>query len=96
MLHCQEYHITEETAQQAKQLDIHLPDPLTKAALSRRCDYLIGRYCAQQAIARLCGCFQQVQQHNNGAPLWPSGVTGSIAHRDGLAGDAFLQRGWLP
>ncbi|HEB26665.1 MAG TPA: 4'-phosphopantetheinyl transferase superfamily protein [Porticoccus sp.] len=85
MLYWQVYHAAEETLQQGNQFGIHLPDSLTKAALSRRCDYLIGRYCAQQAIAKLCGFPQQVQQQNNGAPVWPGGLIGSITHSDGLA-----------
>ena len=85
MLHWQEYCTVEETVQQVKQFDIHLPGSLTKAALSRRCDYLMGRYCAQLAIANLGGGFQQIQQQNSGAPAWPNGFIGSITHISGLA-----------
>jgi 4'-phosphopantetheinyl transferase EntD len=50
----------------------------------RRRDFALGRACARAALEQL-GLPGAVGRQAHGAPVWPSGVTGSITHTNGYA-----------
>lgn len=62
-----------------------LPEPLLGAVHERQLCYAGGRYCAELALLSLTGSHVAVPAGANGAPLWPSGVSGSITHAGGGA-----------
>ena len=56
-----------------------------KAVEKRRREFSAGRTCARQALREL-GCADAPIVHNqNGAPLWPTGIVGSITHSNTYA-----------
>lgn len=61
-------------------LNIPLPARLQKAVNKRRAEYLASRYCLQQAMCVLG--VEQFLLHNDEerAPLWPTGIRGSLSH----------------
>ncbi|MCT4712240.1 4'-phosphopantetheinyl transferase superfamily protein [Enterobacteriaceae bacterium H11S18] len=64
---------------------ITFPDALRHAAKSRRAEYLAGRWLAQRQLHRN-GCGKAALLANEqGVPLWPPGVYGSISHTDKIA-----------
>jgi enterobactin synthetase component D len=71
-----------------------LPPELEAAVAIRRTQFLAGRYCAAQAITRLCGgdASVTVGRGANGAPVWPDGLTGSITHTADFASAAVASR----
>ena len=56
--------------------DIHV----ARSAPRRRRDFALGRACARAALARLGHGEAVIAKGENGAPVWPSGVAGSITH----------------
>lgn len=69
---------------------IQKPDELASASAKRHCEYIAGRYCANQAIQRLChpsNCSDETQvlMQPDHSPLWPKGIVGSISHSDDRA-----------
>lgn len=54
-------------------------------AAARRQAYAQGRWCAHRALAQLGLPDAAVQTGEQRAPLWPPGITGSIAHCAGRA-----------
>ena len=60
--------------------------PIVKKAVEkRRREFSAGRTCARQALREL-GCADAPIVHNqNGAPLWPPGIVGSITHSNTYA-----------
>lgn len=66
---------------------IPLPPSLQTAIPRRQLEFRAGRYCAMRAMsaldASLSGC--QVERSAAGAPMWPEGIVGSIAHCRDLA-----------
>jgi enterobactin synthetase component D / holo-[acyl-carrier protein] synthase len=66
------------------------------AAEKRRHEYLAGRLCARRALARLGIRDHILRAGADRAPIWPSGVTGSITHAgaapDGFCGVAVARR----
>lgn len=50
----------------------------------RRADFAAGRACARRALIGL-DVHAAVLAEADGAPLWPSGMRGSISHKDGVA-----------
>jgi enterobactin synthetase component D len=66
-------------------LDERLPGALQAASPKRRTEYLAGRYCAQQALARAGADGDTwVARGGDELPAWPPGWLGSISHtRDG-------------
>ena len=62
---------------------IALPDDLITAVPKRRSEFLAGRICAGLAL-RAAGQPIFVGR-NNRAPIWPTGIAGSISHSDGRA-----------
>jgi 4'-phosphopantetheinyl transferase EntD len=66
--------------------------PLIKKAVEkRRREFSAGRCCARQAL-RALGCENTPIMHDqNGAPLWPQGIVGSITHSTTHAAAAVVQ-----
>ena len=73
-------------ADASRALGIALPDALRKAVSKRQYEYLGGRACAVQAL-RAAGWRgeESIGTQAGGAPAWPDGYTGSIAHGAGFA-----------
>jgi len=64
-----------------------LPDFLKQARPARRRDYLAGRRCAREALARLgIPNASPPAVGNGGRPEWPAGTVGSITHTEAFAG----------
>ena len=53
---------------------------IRKAVTKRRQEFSTVRYCARQALARLGCAAVPLVPGERGAPLWPSGVVGSMTH----------------
>ena len=51
-----------------------------KAVEKRRREFSAGRTCARQALRELGCADAPIVQDQNGAPLWPPGIVGSITH----------------
>jgi len=51
----------------------------------RLAEFRLGRCCAREALARLGRPAQAVPVGPRRAPVWPPGMTGSIAHHEGIA-----------
>ncbi|MDG4801895.1 4'-phosphopantetheinyl transferase superfamily protein [Micromonospora sp. WMMD980] len=58
-------------------------DLLTRAAPSRRREFVTARRCAREALARLGYAPAPIRPGPRREPLWPAGVVGSITHCDG-------------
>ena len=58
---------------------------VAQAAPKRRRDFALGRACARAALSDLGQPDAVIGQGENGAPLWPAGVVGSITHTKGYA-----------
>ena len=77
----------------AEMEDVGQPVPLhpqeeelvAQAAPKRRRDFALGRACARAALSDLGQPDAVIGQGENGAPLWPAGVVGSITHTKGYA-----------
>jgi len=50
---------------------------------ARRREFVTGRACAREALARLGVARQAIPSGPKGDPVWPEGVVGSITHCDG-------------
>lgn len=79
----------------AEALPLPLPEPLRRAVAKRRCEFLVGRYCAQGALAALGLPHQEVAFNADRSPGWPAGVVGSITHTDGVVLAAVAPTGAL-
>lgn len=55
-----------------------------RAGARRRAEFVTGRACAAEALARLGAGSTSVGRALDRSPRWPAGVTGSITHCDGL------------
>jgi enterobactin synthetase component D len=74
---------------QCQQFGIALPARLAGAIGKRKAEFLAGRYCVQQALKKMGEDGGQVIDiGDKRAPLWPSGLTGSITHSKGFASAA--------
>ena len=62
-----------------------LPDQLQFAAPKRQAEFLAGRACVVRALAQLGSPDTDVGIGSDRAPIWPSGVVGSITHAKGYA-----------
>ena len=58
---------------------ITIPESLSKAIHKRKAEYVIGRYCAHQALS-LIGIRSSVGRCSDGSPNWPLSFVGSITH----------------
>ena len=50
----------------------------------RRTDFIAGRYFARKALAELKYTVSDLDREDNGAPVWPKGIVGSISHNNGI------------
>jgi 4'-phosphopantetheinyl transferase EntD len=55
------------------------------SAEKRRRDFALGRSCARAALAQLGHGDAVIAKGDDGAPVWPSGIVGSITHTNGYA-----------
>jgi 4'-phosphopantetheinyl transferase EntD len=55
------------------------------AAPKRQRDFALGRFCAHEALAQMGLDEPAISIGENGAPVWPTGIVGSITHTDGYA-----------
>ena len=62
------------------QLGVPFPDKLSRAVDKRRADYLAGRALLIRAFEALGLPPQPVGTGPDRAPIWPTGVTGSLSH----------------
>jgi 4'-phosphopantetheinyl transferase EntD len=58
---------------------------VARAGEKRRRDFALGRTCARTALAGLGHGEAVIAKGDDGAPLWPDGITGSITHTQGYA-----------
>ncbi|WP_163578146.1 4'-phosphopantetheinyl transferase family protein [Halomonas faecis] len=65
--------------------DIPLPAELEQASRQRRAEFAAGRRCARTALLSLTGRPDYPAMGPERAPLWPTGVVGSISHCRGHA-----------
>jgi enterobactin synthetase component D len=69
---------------------IPLPVELNDATPLRRMQFRAGRFCAMEAVRRLDPRRppMTIGRAERGAPVWPSGVVGSITHTEGFVSAA--------
>jgi 4'-phosphopantetheinyl transferase EntD len=63
------------------QEDVHV----ARSAPKRRHDFALGRACARAALGPLGQGEAVIAKGDDGAPLWPPGIAGSITHTEGYA-----------
>ena len=73
---------------------IQRPVGFADAVLSRRAEFLAGRYCAARALAEF-GARTHVGVGEHRAPLWPAGMLGTISHTSCLAVALVGRRGTI-
>jgi enterobactin synthetase component D len=56
-----------------------------RGVAKRQGEYLAGRLCAREALRQLCGQPLVPGRDEDGVPIWPAGVIGSITHGAGQA-----------
>lgn len=56
---------------------------IERMALPRQHEFACGRYCAHRALEKLGRKGEAVLRDEDGAPIWPEGVVGSITHSRG-------------
>lgn len=56
-----------------------------RGVAKRQGEYLAGRLCAREALRRLCGQALVPGRDEEGVPIWPAGMVGSITHGAGQA-----------
>jgi len=61
-------------------LGISYLQTLDKAVVSRKAEYLAGRFCAKNALALLGHRDFNVSKGAHGEPLWPPNIVGAISH----------------
>ncbi|MGX5836938.1 4'-phosphopantetheinyl transferase family protein [Aeromonas piscicola] len=61
------------------------PTVLARATRSRQLSFIGGRLCAERAAEALGWSNAVIERANEGAPIWPRGLRGSITHTNGLA-----------
>ena len=65
---------------------------LVNAVEKRRREFTTGRLCARTALAKLGVPSVPVLRGERGAPMWPTGVVGSITHCEGYRAAAVAYR----
>ncbi|MDD0991585.1 4'-phosphopantetheinyl transferase superfamily protein [Pseudomonas sp. TNT2022 ID681] len=58
---------------------------LQRSVAKRQAEYLAGRVCARAALQRLDGRIYVPGTDDERAPVWPTGISGSITHGKGWA-----------
>ncbi|WP_330185747.1 4'-phosphopantetheinyl transferase Npt [Nocardia sp. NBC_01503] len=56
---------------------------ITRAVEKRRRDFIGARYCARQALEQLGEPAVAIGKAEDGGPVWPRGIVGSLTHCDG-------------
>lgn len=65
---------------------------IRNAGSKRRKEFIAGRMCARRALAK-CGITNfPLLMGSDRAPVWPSGIVGTIAHTDGYCGVAIAPK----
>ncbi|MFC5697583.1 4'-phosphopantetheinyl transferase [Pseudomonas sp. GCM10022186] len=64
---------------------IPAPANIQRSVAKRQTEFLAGRLCARAALLALTGRPEVPALGEDRAPVWPSGITGSISHSHGLA-----------
>jgi enterobactin synthetase component D len=76
---------------------VDYPPSIQRSVAKRQAEFLAGRLCARQALARLGLLGQNLAIGEDRAPRWPAGMVGAITHGDGwaaaIAAPAHLQQG---
>ncbi|CAM4265749.1 4'-phosphopantetheinyl transferase family protein [Pseudoalteromonas byunsanensis] len=65
--------------------NIVMSQKLQNAVPKRRVEYLAGRICAKQALAKISVTGFEIDSGEDRAPVWPEGIIGSISHTQGIA-----------
>ena len=66
--------------------NITIPERLSRAVPKRRAEFLVGRYCAHDALRELGAEQRHVLGINDDrSPVWPQTYVGSITHTKGFA-----------
>jgi enterobactin synthetase component D len=66
-----------------------IPEGLEMATLTRQFEFLAGRACVADALRALGhDAVAPVRRRNNGTPVWPAGIIGSITHTTGFVSAA--------
>lgn len=65
---------------------------ICNAAHNRRQEFIAGRLCARRALAQLAGGDAPILMGQEGAPVWPPGIVGSISHTAGYCGVAVARK----
>lgn len=71
-----------------RQMEIPLPEEITKAVPKRKAEFLAGRYVAKQVAIALGipeGASTELKIGPHRAPVWPEGLRGSITHNTSTA-----------
>lgn len=66
-----------------------------KAVEKRRREFSAGRICARQTLRELGCADAPIVRDQNGAPLWPPGIVGSITHSNTYAAAVATERSSL-
>ncbi|MCX4791445.1 4'-phosphopantetheinyl transferase superfamily protein [Streptomyces sp. NBC_01221] len=69
---------------------------VASALPQRRAEFITGRHCAREALRVLGVEPVPIPKGERGAPVWPTGVTGSITHCAGYRAAAVAFRGDVP
>lgn len=56
-----------------------------RGVAKRQTEYLAGRLCAREALYQVTGVASVPEVGEDRAPVWPTGISGSISHGRGLA-----------
>ena len=65
---------------------------IQKAVLKRKQEFIVGRLCTRKALSEIGIEGFPLLMGKDRAPIWPSGVVGSIAHTAGYCGVAIAQK----
>jgi 4'-phosphopantetheinyl transferase EntD len=63
-------------------------DCVSSSGEKRLRDFTLGRDCAHRALQRLGSPASAIFRRDDGAPVWPAGIVGSITHTRGYAAAA--------
>lgn len=59
---------------------ITIPETIANSVHKRQAEYLVGRYCAQQALILMGNKDYTVGRYSDQSPKWPPSLIGSITH----------------
>jgi enterobactin synthetase component D len=82
---CVVIHSQASDAGQVESVAIACPRKLDSAAPRRLATFAAGRYCATRAAADVGATAAELAVGEDGAPMWPAGITGCISHADAFA-----------